>query len=72
VYLSNRLYVIIGLVLISITVCLVLTIGFGMAVSSTDPTSKADTAKMLKDIYDHHIKHTRAPRDTGRSLLCGA
>jgi len=54
VYLSNRLYVITGLVLISITICLVLTIGFGMAVSSTDPTSKADTAKMLKDIYDHH------------------
>jgi hypothetical protein len=53
-YLSNRLYVITGLVLIAITVCLVLSIGLGMAVSNTDPTSKADTAKMLKDTYDHH------------------
>lgn len=52
-YLSNRLYVITGLVLIAIAVGLVLSIGTGIAVSSADTMSKADTAKMLKDVYDH-------------------
>ena len=52
-YLSNRLYVVTGLVLIGIAICFVGTIVTGMAVSDTDPTSKADTAKMLKDLYDN-------------------
>ncbi len=52
-YLSNRLYVMTGLVLIAIAVCLVLSIVIGIGVSDTDPTSKADTAKMLKDTFDH-------------------
>jgi hypothetical protein len=53
-YLSNRLYVITGLVLIAIALCFLIGGGLGMAVSSTDPTSKADTQNMLKDINDHH------------------
>ena len=53
-YLSNRLYAITGLVLIAIAVCFLIGGGLGMAVSSTDPTSKADTQNMLKDINDHH------------------
>ena len=69
-YLSNRLYLITGLVLIAITVCLALNIGFGMAASSADPTSKADTAKMLKDFYDHRTLYVLS---IGFSLLldCG-
>ncbi len=53
-YLSNRLYVITGLVLIAIALCFLIGGGLGMAVSSTDPTSKADTQKMLNDINGHH------------------
>jgi hypothetical protein len=53
-YLSNRLYVITGLVLIAIALCFLIGGGLGMAVSSTDPTSKADTQKMLNDLNDHH------------------
>ena len=53
-YLSNRLYVITGLVLIAIALCFLAGGVLGMAVSSTDPTSKADTQKMLNDINDHH------------------
>jgi hypothetical protein len=53
-YLSNRLYVITGLVLIAIAICFLIGGGVGMAVSSTDPTSKADTKNMLQDINDHH------------------
>jgi hypothetical protein len=52
-YLSNRLYVVTGLVIIAIAICLVGTIGTGIAISDTDPTSKSDTAKMLKDLYDN-------------------
>jgi hypothetical protein len=53
-YLSNRLYVITGLVLIAIALCFLISGGLGMAVSSTDPTSKADTQKWLNDINGHH------------------
>ena len=52
-YLSNRLYLVTGVVLIAIAVLLALTIASGMAVTDADPLSKADTAKMLKDTYDH-------------------
>jgi hypothetical protein len=52
-YLSNRLYVWTGLVIIGIAVCLVLGIGLSIAVSSNDPSSKSDVAKYMKDIYDH-------------------
>lgn len=52
-YLSNRVYMIAGLVLIGIAICLALGIGLSMAVSSEDSTSKADTAKYLKDLYDN-------------------
>ncbi len=53
-YLSNRLYVITGLVLIAIAVTFVCQIGTSIAISDTDPTSKADTAKFLKDLVDNH------------------
>jgi Domain of unknown function (DUF4386) len=52
-YLSNRLYVWTGLVIIGIAVCLVLGIGLSIAVSSNDPSSKSDVAKYMKDVYDH-------------------
>jgi hypothetical protein len=52
-YLSNRLYVITGIVLIAIPICLVLGIVLSGAASNNDATSKADVAKYLKDIYDH-------------------
>ena len=49
-YLSNRLYVVTGLVLLGIAVGLVPTF---LLHSSYDPTTKGDVAKYLKDTYDN-------------------
>jgi Domain of unknown function (DUF4386) len=49
-YLTNRLYVLTGIVLIGIAVCLVPNF---VLHSSYDPTAKGDVAKYLKDTYDN-------------------